>query len=877
MTKYHTKAIYKYTVFVCCGLTVVLASMAIAGWITRTPFLAALSNEHIPMAPSTAICFLLISIAISLETSQYREKTRYLITALPLFVALFCGFVFFQFAAALALDIESVLLIKREFRGGIPLGRMSPLTSATMVVVALAVLLLVSFFKTTQKIKDLGGILGSTVCFIGFVLFLEYVYGSPFLHRTNLIPVAITTSMAFMLIGASIAASAGPERLPLRLCAEDSTLARLLRSFLPVLFLSMVLNGAADILVIKTIKNTSLAIAFSTIAFFLLICVVLVVISRNVSRMLDRSREAQRESEQRFRVLFEQAAVGVAQVNTETGQFVMLNDKYCDIVGYSHEEMEKLTFPMITHPDDLQADLDNMQLLQEGKIREFSREKRYIHKNGSIVWVNMTVSPMWESGEKPGYHIAVVEDITERKQAESGLAERTRYVALSADVGAALTKGVTLREMLQGCTEAIVEHLDAAFARIWVFNSEVQVLELQASAGMYTHIDGNHGRIAVGKFKIGLIALERQPHITNSVIGDPQVHDQEWAKREGIISFAGYPLIVENKLVGVMGLFSRNVLSDTTLKALGSVADSISLGVERKLAEKALLENHEQLEKAYNDLKSAQSRILQQEKMASIGQLAAGIAHEINNPTGFIMSNLGSLRKYTDKLSKFIKLQSEAINDLAKDTERQGTGEAEILKKLDETKRALKIDYILDDMGNLVKESFEGADRVKMIVQDLKIFSHIDVAAFAMADINKGLESTINIVWNELKYKATVRKEYGDIPLTKCNPGQLSQVFMNILVNAAQAIEKEGMITIKTYNDESYIYISISDTGGGIPEENVNRIFEPFFTTKEVGKGTGLGLSIAYDIVKKHNGEINVQSEIGRGTTFTIKIPIMKG
>jgi len=279
-----------------------------------------------------------------------------------------------------------------------------------------------------------------------------------------------------------------------------------------------------------------------------------------------------------------------------------------------------------------------------------------------------------------------------------------------------------------------------------------------------------------------------------------------------------------------------------------------------------------QLESAYSELKATQSRMLQQEKMASIGQLAAGVAHEINNPMGFIISNLNSLKKYIDKVTGFIKIQSESVERLS------GNGVIhDILKDLNEQKKSLKIDYILGDLDNLIKESLDGAERVKKIVQELKSFSRLDESDIKMADINEGLESTINIIWNELKYNTTVKKEYGNIPQANCNLGQLNQVFMNILVNAAHAIESQGEITVRTSSDEDNIYISISDTGTGIPADKLNRIFEPFYTTKEVGKGTGLGLSIAYDIVKKHNGEIRLESDVGKGTTFTIIVPISQG
>lgn len=174
----------------------------------------------------------------------------------------------------------------------------------------------------------------------------------------------------------------------------------------------------------------------------------------------------------------------------------------------------------------------------------------------------------------------------------------------------------------------------------------------------------------------------------------------------------------------------------------------------------------------------------------------------------------------------------------------------------------------------LIQESLEGAGRVKTIVQNLKNFSRVAENDWKEDDINAGLESTINIIWNELKYKAAVKKELGDIPLARCNIRELNQVFMNFLMNAAQSIEKQGEIVVKTWSNEKNIFITISDNGCGIPLENLSRVFNPFFTTKAVGKGTGLGLSISYDIVKKHNGNIDVCSEVGKGTTFRVTIPL---
>ncbi|MHB1228593.1 MAG: ATP-binding protein [Desulfurivibrionaceae bacterium] len=327
----------------------------------------------------------------------------------------------------------------------------------------------------------------------------------------------------------------------------------------------------------------------------------------------------------------------------------------------------------------------------------------------------------------------------------------------------------------------------------------------------------------------------------------------------------GVPLHDANgKFVGILESYR-----DITEKIEAEHAMEKAFEETHKFAEELAASNDQlhrrqhELALAHDTLKQSQAQILQQEKMASVGQLAAGVAHEINNPMGFISSNLGSLAKYLERLTGFIRTLEEKLPQPPDE-------------ELAALRKKLKIDYIMEDAVHLVEESLDGAGRVKKIVQGLKNFSRIDQAERLAADINECLDTTINIVWNELKYKCEVKKEYGELPPTVCNAQQLNQMFMNLLVNAAQSIETKGEIRIKTWADQDFIYTRISDTGCGIPQDKIKRIFEPFYTSKEVGKGTGLGLSIVYDIVvKNHQGDIQVESEVGKGTTFTVKIPVI--
>ena len=278
-----------------------------------------------------------------------------------------------------------------------------------------------------------------------------------------------------------------------------------------------------------------------------------------------------------------------------------------------------------------------------------------------------------------------------------------------------------------------------------------------------------------------------------------------------------------------------------------------------------------------SDLKLLESQVLQSEKLASIGELAAGVAHEINNPMGFIHANLYQMSEYLGDMrsvwKKTLELQQAAQSgDLARVEEASGA-----LRALSEE---LDIDFVYSDFSKALRESQEGSERIRHIVQDLRDFSHRDTGELLLTDINQALDSTANIVWTMMRHSIVLEKQYSDLPQVRCYPMQIKQVFMNLLVNAYQAIEEKigadgegGSVQIRTSHTRGGVSVAIRDSGAGIAAEDVARIFDPFFTTKKVGSGTGLGLSMSYSIVQRHGGTIQVESKPGEGSVFEVWLP----
>lgn len=364
----------------------------------------------------------------------------------------------------------------------------------------------------------------------------------------------------------------------------------------------------------------------------------------------------------------------------------------------------------------------------------------------------------------------------------------------------------------------------------------------------------------------GRIYQTKEPHWIENVFTDGNFPRSKSINELKILGAFGVPIMCYQEVIAIAEFYSdSNITHDQRMLSwVVTAANQLGMMLERQHNEQQLVNNYRELEKVYKELQNTQVQLVQHSKMASIGELAAGVAHEINNPIGFVMSNVEIFKQYFSILNASLVSANEMLQK--KDSDDR--------LKWQKLWQENNLDFILKDSTELLDDSIEGLKRVIDIVKSLKTFSHAQVGEKQEVDINFCIESTLKVIHNELKYKCTVHKYYGQIPLIYCFPTQISQVIMNLLVNASQAIHEKGEIYIFTECDQKNIIITITDTGAGIKTEDMNKLFDPFFTTKPVGQGTGLGLSISYNIIQNHGGHIEVSSKLNQGTSFVIYLPI---
>jgi PAS domain S-box-containing protein len=677
--------------------------------------------------------------------------------------------------------------------------------------------------------------------------------------------------------------------------------------------------------------------------------------------VLDLSEQKQQESarlysEEKYRLLVETASDAIVSID-DKGTIVFANPAIATVFGYEPTEVmgKPLTLLMPEY----------MRKLHEGGFtRYLATGQRHINwqgteltalrKNGEEFPVEISFGELTRDGHKT--FTGFLRDISKRKQAEIALRaamdERTRISAFREEIGIVLSHQEDLKGILHNCAGTVVRHLDAVFARIWTLNGDGRDLELQASAGMYTHLDGPHSRISVGQHKIGLIAQERKPHLTNDAQNDPHVSDKDWARREQIIAFAGYPLVLEDRLVGVMGMFSQKPLTESTLEALSFAAGIIAQGIERRRAEEALRRSeaflaegqrlgqigsyswrvetdeikwsnelyriyeleigvpvtlelirtrvHPQdlslyekmVEKARNGrsdfewqfrllmsdqsikhlhsvahatrdqdgqleyiavvqdvterrqseeaLDKSRSELAQMSKLTNMGEMAASIAHEVNQPLTAVTNNGNAcLRLLANR-----KLEPDVLRRVLEEIVADGT-------------------------------------RASAVIARIRAFLKKKPAEISEVNLNEVIHETVVLAGREL-FENGVRIEYQltqPLPLVSADRVQMQQVLLNLIMNAVEAVaandDQPRLIHIDSRVDESGdVLVAVRDMGAGLGSEP-NRLFTPFYTTK--ANGMGMGLSISRSLVEAHGGRLWARPNSPRGADFSFTLPVAAG
>jgi two-component system NtrC family sensor kinase len=559
------------------------------------------------------------------------------------------------------------------------------------------------------------------------------------------------------------------------------------------------------------------------------------------------------ESQEHVRRIFDSLNDAILVHDMADGRILDVNQKFCDMFGFSHAEALELEVGDFSSGEPPYTQDDALLLIR--MVREKGpqvAEWLCKRKDGHLFRVEVNLRSAVISGEER--LLAVVRDIDDRKKTTSSLEKmvvaRTSELELANEQ---LKQEVSAAHQAQAALQYSKDYfhkiINSVADPIFVKNRQHQWVLLNDA---YCSFMGYAREELIGKSDHDFFPKD-----------EARVF---WEKDEDVFT-SGRENINEEFFTDAHGE-RKTIITKKTLY-VDEHGEEIIVGIIRDVTD--LKRTAGELRAAYEKLVSAQERLVQSEKMASLGQLSAGVAHEINNPTAYVISNLEVLGGYIDKIFRLLEVYKQVEASLAADP----SGPVkDALELISEFKEGVDFEYIFSDIRRLLQETNQGADRIKKIVGDLRVFTHRDKAVPEKADMNGVLDTALSIVLNEMKGKVDVLREYADVPQVLCYPQQLMQVFINLFMNAAQSITHKGSITVKTSCDAHSVLVEVRDTGCGIRQRDLQHIFEPFFTTKGVGVGTGLGLAIAYGIVQNHKGEITVKSEIGEGTTFLVKLPM---
>ena len=530
------------------------------------------------------------------------------------------------------------------------------------------------------------------------------------------------------------------------------------------------------------------------------------------------------ESEEHYRAVAEAATDAIITINSDS-TILIVNPATERIFGYSTEEIigQPLTMLMPEYLRHLhKAGITRYQETGQKHIGWSAAQLPGLHKTGNEIPLEISFAEFTRDGRR--FFTGIARDISERKRLQDRQARLARHAVLHAEVNAAVCESEkSLRDMLQICAASVVRHLDAVFARLWLLNDEQKLLQLEASAGLYTHLDGKHARIPVGSFKIGLIAAEQKPHLTNLVQTDERVSDKDWARREGMISFAGYPLLVEGKTVGVIAMFARQSLEADTIEALETVAPIIAQGVERK--------------RTQDTLRETQAELAHLNRVMTVGELTASIAHEINQPLAAIVMN-----------------GNAALRWLALDP-------PNLAKARDSA------ELIIRD-----------GDRASQVIARIRALLKKAPPSKTLLEINEFVKEVVALTQSEMvRNSVSLRVDLADdLPKVPGDRIQLQQVMLNLIVNAVEAMltiedrQRALLITSGCFNDTS-VRIAVSDNGLGIDPQTAQNLFDAFATSKP--DGMGMGLAISRSIIEAHGGRLWTEPNDKYGARFQFTLP----
>ncbi|WP_428242103.1 PAS domain S-box protein [Gynuella sp.] len=521
--------------------------------------------------------------------------------------------------------------------------------------------------------------------------------------------------------------------------------------------------------------------------------------------------------------LLEQSLAGIYLI--QNGFFRYVNQEFARIFGFQSpdEIIDKVPVLEFIAPQDRDKVIENVRRRSEGDVPEMRYCFVGVRHDGRFIDLEVHGRAMEFEGMPAVIGVAL--DITARKLSEAAADAKLSALFEHSPLGIALVdmEGRHLEynhayQQLLDSSEATLKNTDMWSCIATEFATEVAAMRKALET------EGRYGAIELGMNR------EDGKHVPVQAFG-----------------------------VRIVGADHRHyvwfIIEDIT---------------RRKTMELEAKEQLKALESLYKRLQEAQMQIWQAEKMSAVGVLAAGVAHEINNPVGYVKSNIKTLKNYVTDLLQLISTHKEVLDDCIAD-------DSPARERVSAVEKSIGFDFINEDAPKLLYESLEGIERVRHIVSNLRDFSKVGSSEWQLADLNKCIDSTLNVLDSSLKQKVEIDRQFGPLPKIHCIPSQLNQVFMNLLINAAQAILDSGKITIRTGHEGDFVWVEISDDGVGIAERDLLRIFDPFFTTRSVGEGTGLGLSVSYSIVKNHQGDIRVNSSIGHGSTFYISLPISPG